>query len=181
MKIEYKNSIEELEILVNHFCENLTNVFKISKYLLAIIPIIFIITSIGDNEPILLYIFFIVLIPISYWIGIKIEPISKKKACIKTIDKMRKEKDYYLSKKTLELNDNYILIDSGFESIKLNLNSNTLLSQLDDYIILVDPLVSSFKYKLIIPNKCFDNYEQKNIFIENIVSKINYKNNRINK
>ena len=44
MKIQYKNSIEELEILVKHFCDELTNIFKISKYLLAIIPIVFIIT-----------------------------------------------------------------------------------------------------------------------------------------
>ena len=175
MKIQYKNSIEELEILVKHFCDELTNIFKISKYLLAIIPIVFIITSIGDNEPIWLYIFFIIIIPISYFIGKKIEPISKKNACIKTIEKMKKESGYYLSKKTLELKDNYILIDSGFESIKLNLKSSTLLSELDDYIILVDPLISSFKYKLIIPNKCFDNYEQKNIFIEKIKSKIKNK------
>ena len=172
MKIEYKNSIEDLEILVNHFCDDLTIIFKSLKDLITIIPIIFIVTSIGDNDPIWLYIFFICLIPISYFISKKIEPISKRNACINTINKMKKERNYYLSNKTLELKDNYILIDSGLESIRLNLNSNTLLSELDNYIVVVNPLIPSFKYKLIIPNSSFESDEQRSIFIEKITKKI---------
>ena len=173
MIIQYKNNIDELEKLVYHYYESLIKVFASFKYLITLIPITFGIYSVVKKHPIGYLIYCICLIPLSFLAAKKIQPISKKNACKDALKKMRRESEYFLSKKTLEVKDSCIIVNYNDNSLEFKLHNRVILDTIDDYVIIIDLNKGSHKYKLIIPNNAFRDEKEKETFIEIIKSKIN--------
>ena len=173
MKIEYKNNIEELEKVIYYYLDN-NKLFKSFKYLVTIIPIYAAIDSLISKDQ-LDFILCVFLIPLSYLFIKKIEPGSKRNAWRQALKQMRKNEEYFLGKKTLEIKDSYIIINYNDNYLNFKLHNRVVVDIIDDYVIIIDLNKGSNKYKLIIPNNAFENEKEKEDFIDIIKSKITAK------
>lgn len=172
MKIQYKNNIEELEKLLYHYYNNYTKVFENCRYLIAIVSMSFAIGALVRKEPIATFIMCVVLTPLSYLFIKKMEPTTKRNTCKKALKQMRKEGEYFLGKKTLEIKDSCIFINYSDNCLKFKLHNRVIVDVVDNYVIIIDLNKASNKYKLIIPNNEFENENEKETFIDIIKSKI---------
>ena len=88
---------------------------------------------------------------------------------------MKRNGEYFLGKKTLEIKDSYIIINYNDNYLNFKLHNRVVVDIIDDYVIIIDLNKGSNKYKLIIPNNAFENEKEKETFIDIIKTKITAK------
>lgn len=179
MKIEYKNSIEDIEFLIRFW--NLKMGFTKYKYFLSSIGIISgIYYSLTLKTP--LYIVtntIIMTLVVFYWMK-NTEENDLKRISRRAARKCCNKDEYFTAEKTLIIDKDLLIINYLNDRKEINLNNPfTGLYVVDNYVIIIPKNLHGYKNKIIIPNNAFENEEEKNNFIndiKNIISNRKIKN-----
>lgn len=179
MKIEYNNSIEDVEFLIK-FC-NLKMGFTKYKYFISSIGVISgIYYSITLKTP--LYIVtntIIMTLVVFYWMK-STEENDLKRISRRSARKYCNKDKYFTAEKTLIIDKDLLIINYLNDRKEINLNNPfTGLYVVDNYVIIVPKNLHGYKNKIIIPNNVFESEEEKNNFandIKKIISNSKIKN-----
>lgn len=174
MEIKYKNSLEDIEFLLNYFSSKFIKGSKIFKYIVISIPFFSgIYYSIIKNNILYFFTNSIVMNIIFIYIMVKLEPNLKKNICKKQANKMFNNEKYFSEEKVLIISDESIIIKCDEGRIEIKLNKSVLLDVFEDYILIISKKGVGYKNKLIIPSNAFKSELEKKDFIEKIKLKIN--------
>lgn len=179
MKIEYKNSIEDIEFLIRFW--NLKMGFTKYKYFISSIGVISgIYYSITLKTP--LYIVtntIIMTLVVFYWMK-NTEENDLKRISRRAARKCCNKDKYFTAEKTLIIDKDLLIINYLNDRKEINLsNPFTGLYVVDNYVIITPKNLYGYKNKIIIPNNAFESEEEKNNFIndiKNIISNSKIKN-----
>lgn len=179
MKIEYKNSIEDIEFLIKFW--NLKMGFTKYKYFISSIGVISgIYYSITLKTP--LYIItntIIMTLVVFYWMK-NTEENDLKRISRRAARKCCNKDEYFTAEKTLIIDKDLLIINYLNDRKEINLNNPfTGLYVVDNYVIIIPKNLHGYKNKIIIPNSAFESEEEKNNFIndiKNIISNSKIKN-----
>ncbi|MFU7517664.1 hypothetical protein [Clostridium sp. HCS.1] len=174
MEIKYKNTVEDIEFLLGYFTSRFLKPYFYLLYFICIV-ILFssgIYSSYKKNTILYFFTNSVALTIIVPYVLIKSEPRYIKKVTQKEAIKKFNSEKYFSIEKYLNIDNNLITVTYESTSLELELNKNTIIDVLEEYILIIDIEEKGYKKKLIIPTNVFKN-EEKEEFINLLKLNIN--------
>lgn len=170
MKIKYKNTVEDIEFLLNYFISRFLKYYFYVLYFICIV-ILFssgIYYSYKRNTIVYFFTNSVVLTLIVPYILIKLEPRSKRYIAKREAIKKFNNEKYFSIEKCLNIDNNLITITYDNTSLEIELNKDIVIDVLEEYILIISIKEIGYKKKLIIPNNVFKSKEEKDEFIKEL-------------
>jgi len=175
MEIKYKNTVEDVEFLLNYFSLRFFKYYFYPLYFICI-AILFssgIYSSYKKNTILYFFTNSVALTIIVPYVLIKLEPRLKKYVIKRKAIKKFNSKKYFSIEKYLNIDNNLIAVTYDNTSLEIKLNKDIIIDVLEDYIIIISIKEIGYKKKLIIPTNVFKSEEEKEEFIKQLKLNIN--------
>lgn len=175
MEIKYKNTVEDIEFLLNYFSSRFLKYYFYPLYFISIAILFSSGIYYSYKEETIVYFFTnsVVLTIIIPYVLIKLEPRLKKDIIKRKVIKNFNAGKYFSIEKYLNIDNNLITVTYDNTSLKIELNKDIVIDVLEDYILIISIKEIDYRKRLIIPNKVFNSEEEKEEFIKQLKLNIN--------